>query len=339
MKQLLRLFLSRKQYRALRTAMRTADAVSDATDSTDAKRSAEQTDTTRAERRRQLASNPNIPSDGRPIETPAQLKAVLQEMDPYEFEYFVADLWERMGWETTVSAESADKGVDVTARKSTPYEQLVLIQAKRYGPNTTVGSPDIQQYASLKHQQSGVDKVLMVTTNAYTQQARELANQLNVKLIDGDDLVELIDQQDALDLVATYLEFIEPADTDAESTAAVSEDTVSTGDHRTDHADATEPRVTDEPAQPATVWHKLVAAATLGWFVVFVGATVLSDAVFGLVLFASWIGLPVGIYLDSRRLSVGWPRRTWAYILGSLVPLAALLAGVIYLWRRRSVSS
>ena len=32
---------------------------------------------------------------------------------------------------------SADKGVDITARKSSPYEQMLLIQAKRYRPNTT----------------------------------------------------------------------------------------------------------------------------------------------------------------------------------------------------------
>jgi len=85
-----------------------------------------------------------------------------------------------------------------------------LIQAKRYGPNTTVGSPDVQQYASLRHQFENVDKVLIVTTNGYSRQAREIAADLNVKLIDGDGLVELIDEYDSLDLVAEYLDFIEP---------------------------------------------------------------------------------------------------------------------------------
>jgi len=71
---------------------------------------------------------------------------------------------------------------------------LLLIQAKRYGPNTTVGSPDVQQYASLRQQFENVDKVLIVTTNGYSRQAREIAEDLNVKLIDGDGLVELIDE-------------------------------------------------------------------------------------------------------------------------------------------------
>ena len=339
MKQLLRLVLSRKQYRALRTVMRTADTVSETGNSTDTSSSPQSTADSRAERRRQLTANPNIPTDGSPIETPAQLKAVLQQMDPYDFEYFVANLWERMGWETTVSSESADKGIDVTARKSTPYDQLVLIQAKRYGPNTTVGSPEIQQYASLKHQQSGVDKVLMVTTNEYTQQARELADQLNVKCIDGDDLVELVDQQNAFDLVADYLDFIEPAaEHEPESTAAITAETVSTDEHANEGSSPTE---TTQPATAvkSTVWHKLVAVATLGWGVLFVGATVLPDVVFGLLFLCSWIGMPVGIFLDSRRLPDGWPARTWLYVLGSLIWLFAIIPGAVYLWRRRTVAA
>lgn len=39
--------------------------------------------------------------------------------------------------------------MDGRATKPDPYEQKLLLQAKRYGPGTTVGSPEIQQYASL----------------------------------------------------------------------------------------------------------------------------------------------------------------------------------------------
>ena len=87
----------------------------------------------------------DLPIDEGPIDGPNELKTVLQQMDPYDFEHFVAALWERMGWETEVSAASADEGGDVVARKNTPYDQAVLVQAKRYGPNTTVGLADIKQ--------------------------------------------------------------------------------------------------------------------------------------------------------------------------------------------------
>jgi restriction endonuclease Mrr len=75
------------------------------------------------------------------IDSVGELKTVLQQMDPYEFEHFVADLWVRMGWETEVSDESMDEGVDVIARKQSPYEQTTLIQAKRYGPKRPLVRP------------------------------------------------------------------------------------------------------------------------------------------------------------------------------------------------------
>lgn len=138
------------------------------------------------------------------MNTGVDLKRALQELDDYDFERFVADLWERLGWNTEVSTRSADRGIDVVATRRSPYEEKALIQAKRYGPNTTVGSPAIQQYASLKHQRHGVDKVLVVTTNGFSSQAEELAHQLNVKLVDGDDLVKLVEDLDAMELVERY---------------------------------------------------------------------------------------------------------------------------------------
>ncbi|MFB1065025.1 restriction endonuclease [Natrinema sp. H-ect4] len=129
------------------------------------------------------------------------IKQKLQSMDDYEFEHFVADLWETMGWDCEVSTASNDKGIDVRAKKTTPYNQKALIQAKRYGEGNKVGSPAIQQYSSLKHQEDNVDKVVVVTTSSYSRNAKELADDLNVKLIDGDDLIGLVDQEGAEELL------------------------------------------------------------------------------------------------------------------------------------------
>ena len=134
----------------------------------------------------------------------AAVKNRLQRMDDYDFEYFVGDLWERMGWECDVSQASVDAGIDVVATKSNPYPQKSIIQAKRYGPNTTVGGPDVQQYASLKQQESGVDSVVIVTTNSFTRAAEKRAKELNVKLVDGDNLVSMIDDLRAEDLIEKH---------------------------------------------------------------------------------------------------------------------------------------
>ena len=52
----------------------------------------------------------------------------------------------------------------------------------------------------------------MVTTNRFTRQARELAERLDVKLVDGDARAGLIDEHEAADLVDDYLAFVTTAD-------------------------------------------------------------------------------------------------------------------------------
>ena len=296
----------------------------------------------------ELLNHPNMPANGETVDSPAQLQAVLQQMDAYEFEYFVADLWTQMGWETEVSSAAGDKGVDVIARQSMPYDQLLLIQAKRYGPNTTVGSPDVQQYASLRQQFEDVDKVLIVTTNEFTQQARETADQLNVKLIDGERLVHLIEQHEALDLVAEYLDFIEPVedpDTEQPHTEASGEPTP---DEQPSDGSATSTATTSSPSPTATsstnasrstLWVKGIWACLLGWVVVILGVSALSDAIWGVLFFGSWLGLPISIFQDARSLAedTNWPQHTWAYVIGSAIWFVSLIVGGVYLWQRRTV--
>ena len=348
MKRFLRYVVYRELYRSLRKAMDSSGGTDK--QSTSQRNAPQQSMSARqpaehssmSAQREVINSNPNIPTEGSTIETPAQLKAVLQEMDPYEFEYFVGDLWERMGWETSVSTASADKGVDITARKSTPYDQLLLIQAKRYGPNTTVGSPEIQQYASLRNQFDGVDKVLLVTTNDYSRQAIETAEALNVKLINGDELVELIHEHESLDLVAKYLDFIQPLDeSESESDSSDSSDATLEGEAETGSA-ATEPSTETQPStpmgMPSTRWRNVIAAASVGWVVVFFGVLVTPEWLWWLAFVVTWLGLPTATYLDTRAVAdhTEWPRFRWLYIVSSLVWFVGWIPGLIYLWRRRS---
>lgn len=147
--------------------------------------------------------------------TKSTLKKQLQELGDYEFEQFISDLWEHQGWDSEVEQQSRDQGVDVRGTKSKPYPQKVLIQAKRYSDGTTVGGPDIQQYASLRQQEQNVDQVIVITTSSFTSSAVSLASRLNVKIIDGDDLVDLISECNADEIVERYIS--EPVDTSVES--------------------------------------------------------------------------------------------------------------------------
>lgn len=116
----------------------------------------------------------------------------------------MAELWQRRGWDTTVTTESNDKGIDIVATRSTPYQEKELIQAKRYQEGNRVGGPEIQQYASLRHQEDNVDKVVVVTTSGFTDSALSIAKKANLKLIDGVGLAQLVSRLNASDLVVDY---------------------------------------------------------------------------------------------------------------------------------------
>ncbi|MFB6094277.1 MAG: restriction endonuclease [Halanaeroarchaeum sp.] len=127
----------------------------------------------------------------------------LRSLDPYAFEHFVADLWERQGFETTVTDRSGDRGIDVIATTERPHAEKVVIQAKRNAPGNRIGTPEIQQYNSIRRQ-ADADVVVVVTTSGFTAGARELADELNVKRVDGERLVELLGDADAEDLLDAY---------------------------------------------------------------------------------------------------------------------------------------
>ena len=330
MKRLFRYILYREVYRYLRQLGR--DSSNDSSDPVEPDKAEEERPL--RERYSELDMS-QFPDDGQPLETPGQLKAALQQMDPYEFEYFVGDLWERMGWETEVSTESADQGVDVTARKSLPYDQVTLIQAKRYGPNTTVGSPDIQQYASLKNQYDGVDKVVVVTTNEFTQQARELAQRLNVKLINGDDLIALIDEHEAGDLVVEYLDFLALAEETAEA------DTVQTTEAT---PEAPAPAENQEPADPHGVsgppsrkWEGAIAGSVVAWILVIATLEMLPETFAGIAILILTGLLPFVIYRDTETIGeyTNWPKYRWLYVVGGVIWFLSIVVGIIYLWQRR----
>jgi restriction system protein len=253
--------------------------------------------------------------------TDEQLLRYLQQMDEWDFEEFVADLWRRKGWDAEVDGGTNDRGVDVRATQSYPYEQKVLIQAKRYGPTTTVGSPDVQQYASLAHQEPGVDKVLIVTTNGFSSQAKEMARDLNVKTIDGTGLVHIIREEDALDLAAEYLPI------------AIND----TADH------SLEPGVEESDVETESSnlgrWRWVagaVGASAIGLLFAIIGAGGPLDLLAGFALLVGWILTPIAIALDGRAVRRETDWSTWwpLYALGSLIPLMGLFLGAAYLARR-----
>lgn len=116
------------------------------------------------------------------------IKIQLQQMDPYEFEELIAEIWELQGYQTTVRQASGDRGVDIEARRQTPFSQEVLIQTKRYTDGNKIGSGEVRNYATLYQQVPEADVVVIVTSSDFTKEAKKLAKDLNVKTTNGDEI-------------------------------------------------------------------------------------------------------------------------------------------------------
>lgn len=128
----------------------------------------------------------------------------LRQLDPYHVEQCVADIWqERQGWTTSVTDSSRDAGVDILGQPP-DGGPLTAVQVKRYGPDNLVSSRSIQQYAALRQQIDRVQGVTVVTTSDFTQPARDRADSLDVKLVDGATLARIIDTYDAREIVEWY---------------------------------------------------------------------------------------------------------------------------------------
>ena len=120
---------------------------------------------------------------------PEGLKNVY-ELDPYEFEAFVAHLFETQGFTNVVLAGRAgDRGVDVIGNDADG--KSTVIQCKRWISN--VSATPIQRIHSFAITR-GASRKILVTTSDFTPQAIQEAENTDTELINGEKLEELIAQ-------------------------------------------------------------------------------------------------------------------------------------------------
>lgn len=107
-------------------------------------------------------------------------------MSGNQFEHFVSELFEAMGYKTYITPPSGDQGIDVIAKKG---EAKVAIQAKCY--SSAVGNHAIMEaVAGAKYYNA--NKIMVVTNNFFTKSAQDLAKSNNVTLWNRTALIEKI---------------------------------------------------------------------------------------------------------------------------------------------------
>lgn len=118
----------------------------------------------------------------------------ISQINEFEFEQLVSEIWEQQGWTTELTSKSGDRGIDIIAVKDRPVEQRQYIQAKYYSPDNKVGSDEVQKYSGLYAREESVDAVVIVTTSEFTNEAQNVAANRDVKLVDGKKVENMIDE-------------------------------------------------------------------------------------------------------------------------------------------------
>jgi restriction system protein len=114
----------------------------------------------------------------------------LMDLNPYEFEQLVANLFGKMGLESKLTRSSRDGGVDCVAYDARPVlGGKVVIQAKRY--RHTVGVSAVRDlYGTMMNE--GANKGILVTTSGYGPDAFDFAKDKPIELIEGAGLLYLL---------------------------------------------------------------------------------------------------------------------------------------------------
>ncbi|MFI9810182.1 restriction endonuclease [Streptomyces sp. NPDC052301] len=105
-------------------------------------------------------------------------------MSPGEFERAVAFLCERDGCaDVRVIGGAGDLGADVIA--TAPDGRGIVIQCKRYGPTTKVGSPDLQRFGGTCYSVHRAHVAAIVTTSVFTRPAVNYGTAQGIRLVDN----------------------------------------------------------------------------------------------------------------------------------------------------------
>ena len=113
----------------------------------------------------------------------------LMDLNPFEFENLVANLFKQMGLETKLTRSSRDGGVDAVAYDTRPVlGGKVVIQAKRY--KNTVGVSAVRDlYGTMLNE--GANKGILVTTSGYGPDAFDFAKDKPIELMDSSCWIKL----------------------------------------------------------------------------------------------------------------------------------------------------
>jgi restriction system protein len=126
---------------------------------------------------------------------------LLRDMEPRDFEHLVEELYNALGYETTLTPKAKDGGRDVVAKKREPSRrETILVECKRH--SSPVGIGVVRALLGVVSDEK-VNKGVVITPGRFTRHARELTGRNSrIELISGEDLIPLMNENLGADWVS-----------------------------------------------------------------------------------------------------------------------------------------
>ena len=139
---------------------------------------------------------PPLPPPAPPVKpplSPADLLDRLRAIDWFQFEKVVARLYEKQGYRVNRrGGANPDGGIDLTIEKPGIRRAVQCKQWKTWN----VGAPAVRNFVGALHIEK-FQKGIFVTLRGYTVQAKQLADDQGIEMLDADDLARKLESVDA----------------------------------------------------------------------------------------------------------------------------------------------
>ena len=127
-------------------------------------------------------------------------KMDLLQMNPYEFERLVQDLFAKMGYDTWRTQSSRDDGIDAIATRSDPHMPVeCIVQAKRY--RGAVSPKDVQALMGAMAEHPTATHGYLVTTSWLSPRSRQRARGQRIFTLERNELAAKIKELLGIDVV------------------------------------------------------------------------------------------------------------------------------------------
>lgn len=122
-------------------------------------------------------------------------KEQIKNMSSRDFEYFVGDIFEKLGFSVKVTQATRDGGQDIIATKADPIPYTLIVECKHWREKHKV---DVSVVRSIYGVQiaTQANQSIVVTSSKFTKDARKFAEERKtlMTLWDIDDLIKLIEK-------------------------------------------------------------------------------------------------------------------------------------------------